>query len=60
MALAGWTPRLSVPERALLADASIADTAQLFMCAVLAAVGGSNLLIRWRSALTTTDEETMR
>ncbi|MFJ6214176.1 hypothetical protein ACIQGZ_12700 [Streptomyces sp. NPDC092296] len=55
VALAGWTPRLSPIETALLADASTAGTTQLFMLSIHAATGGSELLTTWRTALTSTE-----
>jgi hypothetical protein len=58
--LAGWTPKLSPIETALVVDASSATSAHLFILTVHAATGGNDLLTTWRTALTTdpAEEET--
>ncbi|MBV9142077.1 MAG: hypothetical protein JO115_14375 [Pseudonocardiales bacterium] len=56
--LAGWTPKISPTENALIADASSATSAHLFMLTVHAATG-SDLLARWRFQLTDMEETTI-
>ncbi|MEV7354787.1 hypothetical protein [Kitasatospora sp. NPDC091276] len=56
-ALAGWTPKLSPIETALVTDAASAAGTHLFMLAVHAAPGGVDLLTTWRTALTAGPEE---
>jgi hypothetical protein len=57
--LAGWAPKLSPIENALVADASSATSTHLFMFTVHAAIGGDDLLTRWRSQLTDMEETTV-
>lgn len=56
-ALAGWTPKLSQIETALVADAASAASTHLFMLTVHAASGGMDLLSVWRTALIANPEE---
>lgn len=54
--LAGWTPKLSPTDTALVADASSATSPHLFMLTVHAS-SGNDLLTAWRTALTADPEQ---
>lgn len=56
-ALAGWAPRLSQTDTALLADIASANSQNLFLRTLLAAPGGKRLLGVWRTELTHPLEE---
>jgi hypothetical protein len=57
--LAGWIPKISPSENALVADASSATSTHLFMLTVHSISEGEDLLTSWRSQLTDMEETTV-